>query len=203
MIKAVISDLGGVFLNRGIWKFWGYLEGKFGIGAEKAKNSFLKFYKPYFSGDISEEEFWNKFLLDIELKEDWLGLRAMLLDFFEPNGGMIELYKELRKDGKKLILLSDQTKEWWPFLNNKFKIESYFDSTIVSALVGINKPDPKIYEIAVEASGVKPEECIFIDDLEHNLEPAEKMGIKTILFEDSDQLKRELEQGENKEFKIK
>lgn len=191
MIKTIISDLGGVFLNRGIWKFWSYLEAKFEIESEKAKNSFLRYYKPYFSGEISEEDFWTKFLSDIELKEDWLGLRAMLLDFFEPNEGMPELYKELREDGKKLVLLSDQTKEWWPFLNNKFEIESYFDSTIVSALVGVNKPNPKIYQIAIEASGFKPEECLFIDDLEHNLEPAEKIGMKTILFKDSAQLKKQ------------
>lgn len=200
MIKAVISDLGGVFLNRGIWKFWDYLENEFGVDSEKAKNSFLKYYKSYFSGVISEEEFWEDFLDDVGLKEDWQKIRTILLNFFEPNEGMIELYRELRASGIKFILLSDQTKEWWPFLNNKFGIESYFDSTIVSALLGINKPNPslginepkpKIYQIAIEASGAKPEECIFVDDMEHNLEPAKKMGTKTILFEDSEQLRKE------------
>jgi putative hydrolase of the HAD superfamily len=194
MIKVIISDLGGVFLNRGIWKFWNYLESEFAIPFEQSKNSFLKYYKPYFSGEISEEEFWNKFLDDVELKEDWLELRSKLLDFFEPTEGMIELYKGLREKGKKLILLSDQTKEWWAFLNTKFQIESYFDSTIVSALVGINKPDPHIYQLAVEASDSKPDECLFVDDLEHNLKPASDMGIKTILFENPEQLKIELNQ---------
>jgi epoxide hydrolase-like predicted phosphatase len=192
MIKVIISDLGGVFLNRGIWKFWDYLEGEFEIQFEQGKNSFLKYYKSYFSGEISEEEFWDKFLTDIELEENWMGLRSILLNFFEPNEGMIELYKRLRSTGVKLILLSDQTKEWWVFLNNKFEIESHFDSTIVSALVGVNKPDPKIYQLAFEASNSKPEECLFIDDLEHNLIPARDMGIQTILFENSEQLKNEL-----------
>lgn len=191
-IKAIISDLGGVFLNRGIWIFWSYLEKEFHIDSEKAKNSFLKYYKPYFSGQIPEEEFWGSLLEEIGLKEDWLELRSKLLDFFEVNEDVAKLYKKLRESGKKMVLLSDQTKEWWPFLNNKLGIESYFDDTIVSALVGVNKPDPKIYQLALEASGVKAEECIFIDDLESNLAPAEKIGIKTVLFESSEQLEKDL-----------
>ncbi|HRY59994.1 MAG TPA: HAD family phosphatase [Patescibacteria group bacterium] len=192
MIKTIILDLGGVFLNRGIWKFWDYAGDRFGIGFEKAKDSFLKYYKEYFSGKISEEMFWKDYLSEIGIKEDWRKLKEILLDFFEPNEGMIELCKELRTNGIKLILLSDQTREWWPFLNDKFKIDSYFDSTIVSALVGVHKPDPKIYQMAVEVSGMKPEECIFVDDLEHNLEPAEKIGMKTIFFKDPKQLRGDL-----------
>lgn len=192
MIKAVISDLGGVFLNRGIWKFWSYLESQFGIDSKKATSIFLENYNSYFSGEISEEEFWNKLLKGIDLKEDWLRLRSTLLDFFEPNEGMIDLYKELREKGIRLVLLSDQTKEWWPFLNKKYDIESYFDKTIVSALIGVNKPDSKIYQLALEASEVNAEECVFIDDLEHNLKPANKLGMKTIFYKDIEQLKKEL-----------
>jgi len=193
MIKAVISDLGGVFLNRGIWKFWYYVEKEYGISFEKVKSSFLRHYKPYFSGEISEEDFWNRFLNEIKLKEDWLELRSILLDFFEPNNGIIELYKKLRGKGIRLVLLSDQTKEWWPFLDNKYEIESYFDKTIVSALIGVNKPDPKIYQLALEASEAKPEECVFIDDLKHNLKPAERLGMKTVFYyKDTEQLKKEL-----------
>lgn len=77
-------------------------------------------------------------------------------------------------------------------MNNKYQIESYFDTTIVSALIGVNKPDPKIYQLALEASEVKTEECFFIDDLEHNLKPAEDLGMKTILYKDTEELKKDL-----------
>ena len=192
MIKTIISDLGGVFLNRGIWKFWEYTEKEYGIPQDVSKEAFLKYYKLYFSGKITEEEFWKDFLIDTKLNEDWHKLREILLNLFEPNKEVVEVYEQLRENGKKLVLLSDQTKEWWPFLNDKFKIESHFDKTIVSALIGINKPDLKLYEMAVEISKTKPEECLFIDDLKHNLEPAEKMGIKTIFFENPQQLKEKL-----------
>jgi putative hydrolase of the HAD superfamily len=192
MIKTVISDLGGVVLSRGIWRFWEYIENEFDIPKETSKKTFLENYNAFFSGKISEEIFWKHFAKGTGLIQDPKILRTALLDFFDINNDVIDIYRQLRNNGLKMVLLSDQTKEWWPFLNDKFRIESYFDETIVSALVGINKPNPRIYIKAVEISKSEPEECLFIDDLEHNLEPARNMGMKTILFENSSKLKKEL-----------
>lgn len=44
---------------------------------------------------------------EVKLKKDWLELRSILLEFFEPNDGMIDLYKQLREKGIRLVLLSD------------------------------------------------------------------------------------------------
>ncbi|PIR04638.1 MAG: hypothetical protein COV57_03370 [Candidatus Liptonbacteria bacterium CG11_big_fil_rev_8_21_14_0_20_35_14] len=68
----------------------------------------------------------------------------------------------------------------------------YFDEVIISAEVGINKPDPKIYSLALDKIKSNPEESIFIDDLEKNLEPAKKLGIATILYENPKQLEKNL-----------
>ena len=58
-----------------------------------------------------------------------------------------------------------------------------FDAFIVSAKEKIKKPDPKIYLIACEKLKIKPENCLFMDDLKENLEAAEKLKMKTILWE--------------------
>jgi putative hydrolase of the HAD superfamily len=192
MIKTIISDLGGVVLNRGIWIFWDYLEKEFNIPFEKSKVSFLKYYKLYFSGEISEELFWTNYLKDLNLKRDWRELRTILLTSFKPNECVINFYRELREKGYELVLLSDQTKEWWPFLDKTFGISKHFDTTIVSALVGLYKPNQDIYELALTKSKSIAEECVFIDDLEKNLVPAKEMGMKTILFKDCKELKEKL-----------
>lgn len=62
-----------------------------------------------------------------------------------------------------------------------FGIDRYFKKIIESAVVGIRKPDPKIFELGVEALGLKPEEVlVFGDSLKKDIEPAEKAGCQAI-----------------------
>jgi len=92
MIKTIIFDLGGVVLNRGIWLFREYLVQNYNVSNEQTIDVFIKkYYKPYSSGKISEEEFWVGSLDDLQIKADWKDLRNKLLNFFEPNEGMFEL----------------------------------------------------------------------------------------------------------------
>ncbi|KKT85869.1 MAG: Acyl-CoA dehydrogenase family member 10 [Candidatus Collierbacteria bacterium GW2011_GWA2_44_99] len=184
--------MGGVYLNRGIWLFWDYLDRELGIPVEKGKTAFLSYYKEYFSGKIQEEDFWNKFLGNIDLKTDWKELRIKLLDLFAPNEGVAHLYSQLRTRGYKLVLLSDQTNEWWPYLDSKYNISGSFDHLIISSKVGINKPDPEIYKYALKISDSLAEESIFIDDLENNLIPAKDLGIETILYTNPENLTKDL-----------
>lgn len=185
--------MGGVYLNRGIWLFWDYLNEKYGIPVEEAKLVFLKNYKQFFSGFISEEVFWTNLLTEINLKEDWKDLRKTLLDFFEVNQEISDFYKKMRAKGFKLVLLADQAKEWWPELDKRLNISSNFDFVVISALVGLNKPNPDIYLYALKISNSTPEESVFIDDIDYNLTPANDLGMKTILFENSQQAISEFE----------
>ena len=67
-----------------------------------------------------------------------------------------------------------------------------FDAEVLSCEVGLKKPDPAIYDKALEAALCLPEECIFIDDKAHNLIPAQALGMKTILAVSPEQIKRDL-----------
>ncbi|MGZ4739211.1 MAG: HAD-IA family hydrolase, partial [Ilumatobacteraceae bacterium] len=55
-----------------------------------------------------------------------------------------------------------------------------FDVIVESSVVGVRKPEPRFYEIACELLKVRPEECVFLDDLGVNLKPAAAMGMTTI-----------------------
>lgn len=59
-----------------------------------------------------------------------------------------------------------------------------FHEIVESRLVGVRKPDPKIYEFACEAAGAAPEEIVYLDDLGVNLKPARALGMKTIKVAD-------------------
>ena len=68
-----------------------------------------------------------------------------------------------------------------------------FDVIIESSLVGVRKPDPKIYEMACAQLGVAADEVVFLDDLGVNLKPAKAMGMTTIKVLDADQAIADLE----------
>jgi putative hydrolase of the HAD superfamily len=65
-------------------------------------------------------------------------------------------------------------------------VMSRFDAIVESSKVGVRKPEPRFYEIACEQLGVRPAECVFLDDLGINLKPAAAMGMTTIKVGDPD-----------------
>jgi putative hydrolase of the HAD superfamily len=65
------------------------------------------------------------------------------------------------------------------------KIIDAFDHIIISAEVGVAKPEPEIFRIALDQAGVKPEEAVFVDDFYVNIEGCEKVGMKGVLFKDA------------------
>ena len=73
------------------------------------------------------------------------------------------------------------------------EVMALFDHVIESAKIGLRKPDPKIYHMMVEALGVDPAACIYLDDLGVNLKPAREMGMTTIKVVSAKQALAELE----------
>src|ERR1700720_824465 len=73
------------------------------------------------------------------------------------------------------------------------EVMALFDHIIESAKIGLRKPDPRIYRMMVEALGVDPKNCVYLDDLGVNLKPAREMGMTTIKVTNASQAINELE----------
>jgi putative hydrolase of the HAD superfamily len=73
------------------------------------------------------------------------------------------------------------------------EVMALFDHVIESAKIGLRKPDPRIYRLMVEALGVDPKACVYLDDLGVNLKPARDMGMTTIKVLSASQAIAELE----------
>ena len=63
---------------------------------------------------------------------------------------------------------------------SKFGLTPYFDSVVISAEVGVKKPDPRIFDAALEQTGIKPEEAIYVGDTEDDTKAARAAGIVPI-----------------------
>jgi epoxide hydrolase-like predicted phosphatase len=144
-------------------------------------------------GEISSEEHWDSVMK--RLKRPASELVAIRAEFFAGDildRILLDYLRSLR--GKyKTGLISNA----WGDLRDyivKEKFDDAFDKMIISAEVGAAKPEPKIFQIALEQFGVKPKEAVFVDDFLINVEGCEKVGIKGIHFKDSESTLRQLKE---------
>jgi putative hydrolase of the HAD superfamily len=96
----------------------------------------------------------------------------------------LELISYLKSRGYKIGLISDCSAEI-PKLFHNLPIAPLIDVTVFSSLVGMIKPDPRIYRLTAERLNVQPGECVFIGDGDSNeLTGAAKVGMHPILISD-------------------
>jgi putative hydrolase of the HAD superfamily len=74
----------------------------------------------------------------------------------------------------------------------RFNLQGEFKAFFSSCYLGVRKPDEGIYKVAIEVTQRNPEECVFIDDRELNLESARQLRMRTIRFQNAAQLRRDL-----------
>ena len=104
---------------------------------------------------------------------------------------LVEYIRELRAS-KKAALLSNAWDDLRSVLENHWGIINIFDELIISAEIGIAKPDPRIYQIAVGRLGVLPGEAVFVDDFIENVQAARACGLQAIQFKSYLQMRSDL-----------
>jgi len=87
----------------------------------------------------------------------------------------------------KVGLLSNAWDDLRKTMHDRWNMDVLFDDLIISAEVGLVKPDPRIFQLALERLGVQPEEAVFIDDMLVNVEAANQQGWAAIQFLDTKQ----------------
>ncbi len=109
----------------------------------------------------------------------------------KPNEELFEYIKQLAGEYRLAILSNANT----GVLNRKLSPEqlSLFDAVVVSADVGMTKPDLDIYTYTADQLGVQSGECVFIDDSEGYCEAARSLGMQAVHYQDLSHLKAELQ----------
>jgi len=112
----------------------------------------------------------------------------------EPRPRMIAAIRAIRARGLRVGALTNNWVADEPTENRLgLELRELFDAYVESALVGLRKPDPRIYEHACRELGVSPEASIFLDDIGANLKAARALGMHTIKVDTPEQALAELE----------
>jgi len=190
MVGAIIFDYGGVIAKEGTPRaFAEFYAPKFGVDSEQFKKFVLERWLKARVGKISSDNFY-KSLADT-LKTNKTRVKKDFIKFFGVRSEVLKLAKGLKKN-YKVALLSNQIEGCLEDLIKKHGFKSIFDVIVTSYGSKIAKPNPTIFKETIRKLKVKPEECIMIDDLKKNISPAKKLGMKTILYTNFDQLKKKL-----------
>ena len=187
MVKNVVFDLGNVLLNFNSDK----------IIADHVKDDELH---QQISANIFESEEWilldrgtitakeatKRFIermpqnekLIKEIMENWK-------QYLTPINENVEVLNNLAQKPINLYVLSNFHKEAFEEVYKKYDFFNHFDGLIISYREKTVKPEKEIYEKLITRFNLKPETTLFIDDSQRNIEAAQKMGFKTIYFNDN------------------
>ena len=173
-MKALVLDMYGVIVKQTGDDFVPYVQQTFpNLSPEEI-------YTPWFKADIGELtslEVWKA----IGFQGDLEKLEKEYLDSIELMDGFIDFIEKV-KNKYKLAIISNDSSRWSNYLREKFDLNKYFDVISISGDLKIQKPDERIFLHTIEKLGLKPEDCIYIDDREGNLEAAKKVGMNPILL---------------------
>ena len=205
MITALISDFGGVLTSPLLPAFASYSEhsGVTGedFGRAMALAARTNGEHPLFAlerAELTEREFLGQ--LERALQEllgrhvDLGEMGERLMANLHPNEELFAYYRRLRAErGLRLGILTNNVREWESRWRAKLPIDEIFDDVVDSAFVGMRKPEPEIYALALERLGVAAEACAFVDDTEVNVQAARALGLHAVHYRDTAQAIAELD----------
>ncbi len=195
MISTIIFDIGNVLTDfrwREFFREKGYPEEIYERICKATVGSDC--WREYDRGVLSDEEILLKFIendpgIEAELRESLRDTKGIVT----PRDYAIPWVKELKEKGYKVLYLSNFSEKIARECADSLEFIPYTDGGILSYKDKVIKPQPEIYQLLIDRYNLKPEECVFLDDMEGNLLGAQKFGIHTILYTDRESALLELE----------
>jgi putative hydrolase of the HAD superfamily len=197
-IKAIVSDFGGVLTTPLIESFMAFQD-QTGITTETLGKAMQVATEangdnPLFEmerGEITEVAFLETLTDSLEPllghRPEMHRFKEIYFEALEPNPEMIELMRELKGEGYRMAMLTNNVREWEPLWRAMLPVDEIFETVVDSGFVGYRKPESKIYEMTLERISQPAEACLFVDDVLVNCEGARKAGLNAVHFQDNAQ----------------
>jgi putative hydrolase of the HAD superfamily len=179
-INILFFDIGGVLLTNG----WGHESRQeaaklFGLDYKEVSELHTFIFNTYEAGSIDLDEYLDTVVFNHPRDFTREDFKRFMYEQSVELPGMLAWLKEWKKDcGFRIMSINNEGKELNDYRIKKFKLHECFDAFISSCEVGIRKPDPRIFKLAMGIAQALPQECVYFDDRKMFALAAQKLGIR-------------------------
>jgi len=142
-------------------------------------------------GRIGSRAFFAEVRRIIDYRGTLADLRRCWVEIFRPSPAMERLVHQLAAR-YRLVLLSNTNRPHFEYVRRRFPIVRTFRRRVLSYEVGLLKPGPAIYRLAVKKTGCAPAECVYVDDYPVFAAAAEAVGVTGLVFSGARRLRADL-----------
>jgi epoxide hydrolase-like predicted phosphatase len=188
-LKALIFDFGGVLTSPLVNSMDSFVESD-GIDPDSFRTAMREWLGLSYSTDAEESPVHALERGEVEVPEferqlaarlttmdgrpvEAEGLLTRMFAGFGLEPQMAEALKHAKAAGLTTALLSNS----WGLDYPRESWDQMFDVVVISGEVGMRKPEPRIYHLVADKLGIPPQQCVFVDDLEQNIQGAEEVGM--------------------------
>jgi len=195
IVNTIFFDVGGVLMTNG----WDHISRRraidhFGMDWEEFEDRHNLVVADFEIGRIGIEEYLDSTAFHLPrtfTHEDFI---AFMHTQSVPNTEVLAFAAELASSGKYLMAtLNNESRELNQYRIERFKLRDSFRLFFSSGFVGLRKPDSRIFQLALEVTQRRPEECLFIDDHALNVERAQLAGMMALQYHDAVQLRKDFQ----------
>ena len=188
-IRAVFFDVGGVLLNMEDHDKRYEWEARLGLPREYLTRLVFgsEVFRRALAGGAPEGAVWKYVAETLGLSDEQLP--QLQSDFWEGERLNVELaqFAQTLRPRYKVGIISNAGPGARADVNRKFNLDRYVDDAIYSAEVNLVKPDPRIYQLALDQMKVRAAESVFVDDMLVNVEAAQALGMRGVQFKNTEQ----------------
>jgi putative hydrolase of the HAD superfamily len=204
MIKAVISDFGGVLttsIERAIIRYYERSEISLedlghALGVATVQRGANVLFEME-CGRLSEAEFLavigDALTARLGRPVDLSRFPEEMFAEMAPNEQLIAYMRTLRERGYRMAICTNNVREWSARWQAMLPVAEIFEVVVDSSAIGARKPDPRIYEAVLGELAVDAAEALFIDDLRVNCAAAQQLGMRAVWFHHTEQATAEIE----------
>ena len=187
-ITCLFLDIGGVLLTDG----WNEDARKraaanFDLEFSAVENRHRLVFPIYEEGKLSLREYLDWTVFFEKRRFTLEQFRAFMFAQSAAEPKIIELIRALKAThGLKIVVVSNEARELNAYRIRKFNLDEFVDAFVSSCFVGIRKPDPRIFRLALDIAQVPVEQIVYVENTAMHVDVAEGLGIQSILHTDHD-----------------
>ncbi len=192
-VKAIFWDIGGVLLSNG----WDrdqrcVVVTQFGLDPEDFQERHKLIVPELEMGRMTLNDYLDQTVFMHPQSFSTEQFVAAMEDQSVPNEDVLALLRSLT-GSHRMYALNNESRELNEYRRRAFKLDDSLLAFFSSCYLGLSKPGPAIYRLALDLAGVQPTQALMIDDRLQNVETAQSVGMQAIHFQDAGQLMADLE----------